>query len=164
MSWLTQEIVDDLCDTETVEDGIAELAVGYFRKNGATNREADHLIDHIYSALGQVEKEEAFAILSATVERSFNRLRLNGYRCEHNWECCMTCGWAEIPWEQADECVWYHSQDRDSAIETGKLYLVWTGDAAMNREAFEAEGLTVEHDGTTSTRFKVWLDVKEEAA
>ena len=157
MSWLTQDMVDELALTETIDEAIGNLAVHYFRQSDASEDQGNYLSDHIFDALEQVQMEVEFQPLSEAVERSFNRLRLNGYRCEQNWQCCMTCGWAAIPWEHADQCVWYHSQDRDCAMQTGRLFLAWQGDAALIREAFEAEGLTVEHDGTIEKRFQVWL-------
>lgn len=54
MNWKT----DAVMSAATPEDAIAEIAAHYFRKNGATDSEAAHLIDHIYSALGQVEQEQ----------------------------------------------------------------------------------------------------------
>lgn len=142
---------------DTAEEAIREVALIYLRHHGGTDSNAMHLTDHVMDALGRVEQEEAFEALSAAVERSFNRLRINGYRCEQDWECCMTCGWDAMPWADADHTVWYHSQDRDNAITSGKLMLVWQGDSVLIREAFEAEGLAVEHDGTVEKRFCVRL-------
>lgn len=142
------------------QDAILDAALASFRENGPTASHAQWLTDEIYSALSFVEKEVAFdSNFVPVVERAFNRLRINGYRCEHNWQCCMTCGWAMIDYPDADHAVWYHSQDRDSAIITGGLRLVWTGDAALIREAFEAEGLIVEHGGTAEERILVRLEV-----
>lgn len=147
----------DALPPETFEDAIFQNALAYFRENGAMDSKAEHLTDSIYGALGRAEQEEAFIPLSAAVERSFNRLRINGYRCEQDWTCCQSCGWEEIPWEDADHCVWYHAQDKETAIRTGKLWFVWQGDSALIREAFEAEGLTVEHDGEPGKRIQVEL-------
>jgi hypothetical protein len=139
------------------EDAIREIALDFFRENGTRESLAEHLTDYIYGALGEVEQQEAFVRLSGAVERAFNRLRVNGYRCEQDWQCCMTCGWDAIPWEDAGNCVWYHGQDREDGFRTGKLFLVWQGDVGLIRECLEAEGLKVEHDGTVGQRIKVTL-------
>lgn len=164
MNWLTQEMVDELCLASGYEEAIAWLAEQYFRENDATDSEAQHLADTIYGALHVVERDIAFIPFEEAIERAFNRLRINGYRCEQDWQCCMTCGWDAIPWEDADHAVWYHSQDRDSAMRNGELLLVWTGDAALIREALEAEGLQVEHDGTTQQRIRVRMAEQEAQA
>lgn len=142
----------------TNEEVIFDAAAAYFREHGATDSNGLHLTDHIMSALGQVEEQERFDDdFVPVVERAFNRLRLLGYRCEQNWHCCRTCGWDAIPWEDADHAIWYHSQDRDAGVRTGRVYLIWTGDPLVIRQALEAEGLTVEHDGTTGQRIQIRL-------
>ncbi|KQO56456.1 DUF6891 domain-containing protein [Sphingomonas sp. Leaf257] len=142
-------------DPDQAKEAIRKFALLYFLKHGASNSNADQLSDSIYNALDEAERTEAFNRLSSAVERAFNRLRINGYRCEQDWQCCMSCGWAAIPDEEADHAVWYHSQDRAVAFDTGKLLLVWQGDAALIRSCLEAEGLAVEHDGTVERRIRV---------
>lgn len=158
MNWLNQELADVIGGAETRENAIMAIAEDHFREHGASDNEACHLNDQIFIALWQCEKEEAFARLSSAVERAFNRLRINGYRCEQNWQCCRSCGWAAIPDEDASHAVWYHSQDRDHGLNTGELWFVWDGDPGAIREAFEAEGLSVTHDGTHAQRIMVKLE------
>lgn len=150
---------------DSVEEVIAQAAYEYLNPR-STDSDAAHLIDHIYGALGQREEElavglERFEPLRLAVERAMNRLRLQGYRCEQDWQCCMTCGWDAIPWRDADQAVWYHRQDLDHALRGEPLEFVWTGDAQVIREALEVEGLVVEHDGSITKRIRVGLPPDE---
>jgi hypothetical protein len=145
----------DWNEDHSANDLVFHAAYHHFKAHGADESEGALLVDEIMAALCRVEAEDAFEDMSAAVERAYNRLRINGYRCEQNWQCCRTCGWDMIPWEDADHAVWYHKQDRASAIETGELYFVWQGDARLIRQAFEAEGLAVVHGGSFATRIMV---------
>ncbi|KAA9018283.1 DUF6891 domain-containing protein [Sphingobium limneticum] len=152
--WLTA----DVRAQESANMAIMSIAEVHFREHGADDFNLAHLTDVLNIALMEVQAEEAWHPKSAAVERAFNRLRINGYRCEQDWQCCRTCGWAAIPCEDADLCVWYHGQDLADAVATGELMLMWQGDAAMIRDALEAEGITVIHDGTIEQRIRVRFD------
>lgn len=143
----------------TAEEIVSEAAMTYFRRMAnPSDSDAAALVDEIYGALTHVERERAFdRDFVPAVEQAFNRLRLLGYRCEQDWQCCRTCGWDAIPWEDADHAVWYHNQDRENGITSGQVYLIWTGDPSIIREALEVEGLNVIHDGTTGQRILISL-------
>jgi len=67
--------------------------------------------------------------------KSFTNLRKLGWICESNWTCCSTCGWYELKFENNIDtpekenelkAIFYHSQDEETFIENGKVYLAWT--------------------------------------
>jgi hypothetical protein len=87
------------------------------------------------------------------IAKAFRTLRKLGYFARQNWMCCQGCGWAAVP--DQDKVVFYHSQDREHFIETGNLYLSWSGDGEEIVKAFHEAGLCVKWDGDTGTRILV---------
>lgn len=90
-------------------------------------------------------------LFDGKVKRAFANLRKEGFFARMNFTCCQSCGWASVP-QGAESVVFYHNKDQRSAEETGELYLAWQGDANIIRRVCEAEGLTVEHNGSESAR------------
>lgn len=88
---------------------------------------------------------------------AFATMRANGYFASHNFSCCNSCSWDEIPWSHADHAVFYNDQDKASADIDGVVLLTWQGDPAYIRAALEYEGLVVDHDGSVATRIRVSL-------
>lgn len=86
----------------------------------------------------------------------FRTLRAIGYFAEENFWCCQTCGCASVPKKFAKKYVFYHEQDADRIPEEHSVYLAWDGQADEIRDVFQTLGLQVEHDGSKSTRIRVY--------
>jgi hypothetical protein len=119
----------------------------------------------VYNSENQKQRRIAMSTIvsnevksESKLTKAFDELRKHGYFAKEDFWCCQTCGWAAIPDEQADKAVFYHNQDTERLQETGELYLCWSGDGQEIKTILEAEGLTVEWDGTDNTRILVKVD------
>jgi hypothetical protein len=86
--------------------------------------------------------------------RAFNQLRKDGFFAEPDWTCCQTCGVAELP-DGVEDYVFFHMQDAECLRETGDCYLSYGGDARHIVRRLKEAGLTVEWNGSESTRIRV---------
>jgi hypothetical protein len=113
------------------------------------------------------------------LDEAFAELEDRGIVCRQNFSCCMTCGSGEI-WdemratEEAGRRVrgyaFFHTQDTDSAVECGGLYLAFgatdDGEAAavaVAREIVEVlntHRLKTDWDGSAQYRIGVTIDWK----
>jgi len=92
------------------------------------------------------------------VNKGFRNLRKLGYVAHQDFWCCSTCGWAALTDEEANKAVFYHHQDKQSMIETGKLYLAWSGDGNEIVKLFTDLGLKVVWDGSKKKRILIDLN------
>ena len=91
------------------------------------------------------------------VNKGFQKLRKLGYVAHQDFWCCSSCGWAALTDEEAEKAVFYHHQDKQSMLETGKLYLAWLGDGNEIVKVFKDLGLNVEWNG--SERVRILIDL-----
>jgi hypothetical protein len=94
-----------------------------------------------------------------SLDRGFRALRERGYFAKQNWKCCQSCGCHAVPDEFAQRYIFYHAQDADGLRERGETYLAWAGDGHEIVEAFRAEGLRVEWNGSQDQRILVGAPV-----
>lgn len=95
--------------------------------------------------------------LKQKVNELFKALRKAGYFARQNLGDCQTCGGALIPEDRTGKYVFYHSQDRDNAIESNKLMLAWGGDGKEIVALAHKVGLQTEWNGTGEQRIQVSL-------
>lgn len=108
------------------------------------------------------------------LERAFELLEASGVLARDNFTCCQNCGHSEIGDARADTSydgyTFFHLQDTERAASGSSLFLAYgsfsedTGAEAIGRrviDAIQAQGLTVEWDGTADTRISVKLDWKK---
>ena len=113
------------------------------------------------------------------LDEAFAALEAAGIVARQNFSDCQTCGQAEIgeEIEQASKkgavrgFTFYHWQDTDGAIQTGKMYLTYgdvdgtpAGGVKIGKEvakALRAAGLTVNWNETFEQRIGVKLDWKK---
>jgi hypothetical protein len=99
--------------------------------------------------------------LRACLRQAFKNLRRKGYFAKGGrWICCSTCGHHEAGLH-ADRWVFWHDQDHDDLLETGKVYLAWNGDGNEIKAACEAVGLEVKWNGTEEERIRVSLGTRQ---
>ena len=95
------------------------------------------------------------------VTAAFRALRKLGYVARQNFTCCSTCGSYELGEMVTDrggdpdtaKVIWYHRQDAEAFANgrlTRNLLLRWNGDASEIKQALEAQGLLVIHNGEAS--------------
>ncbi len=89
------------------------------------------------------------------INTAFRELRKLGYFAKQDIACCQSCGWAEVPDDEAEKVVFYHAQDLDALKDYGYLYLAWCGDGDEIKKVFEDVGLVVIWDGSEDTRFRI---------
>jgi hypothetical protein len=85
----------------------------------------------------------------------FKALRSLGYLARQDFKCCQSCAWYEIPEEKSDKVVFYHRQDKQHLMQYGDCYLSWSGDGNEICYTLRSFGLTVEWDGSNSSRILV---------
>ncbi len=87
------------------------------------------------------------------------RKQSNGsFIAKHNWTCCTTCGWAEIP--DGPNIVFYHMQDTDSAKISNNIYLSWSGNAEKIISEFEKHNVQIEWNGLETNKIKINFNYK----
>ena len=107
------------------------------------------------------------------LDTAFANLEQQGIVARQNFACCQNCGHAEIGAEienarkirKIKGYTFYHMQDTESASETGTLWLAYGSLSGKEDDsltvghaiakAIRAEGLTVNWDGSLSTRICV---------
>lgn len=96
------------------------------------------------------------------ITKIFNELRKakNGsFIAKHNWTCCITCGWQELPDEnQAPNVVFYHAQDTERAKKNGNLLLAWRGNSHKIIQILNQHGFHVNNwNNNENSRISVIL-------
>lgn len=82
------------------------------------------------------------------IAQAFRTLRKLGYFAQQNLMC-------RIPDDRREKVVFYHSQDRERFLETGNLWLSWSGDGLEIITVFSDAGLYVDWDGSPDTRILI---------
>lgn len=94
------------------------------------------------------------------VNKAFRELRKLGYVAYQNFWCCSNCAWSALNDEEAKKAVFYHSQDNDTMLKMGKLWLSWSGDGEEICKVLRDCGLkSVEWDGSENKRILIDLNV-----
>ena len=88
------------------------------------------------------------------LSQAFADLIKLGYFAKQNHTCCNTCGWAEVPDEQANKAVFYHAQS-NIGLEKGQFYLNWSGDGKEICYVFENNGIETEWDGNPDLKIMI---------
>jgi hypothetical protein len=104
------------------------------------------------------------------LDEAFVELDRNGIVARQNFTCCQTCGCAEISYEIEDTeafrpvrgYVFFHTQDTESAVRNGYLYLAFgslLGDEHESKvianevcETLKRHGLEPDWNGAVKTR------------
>lgn len=92
------------------------------------------------------------------VNEFFKRLRKEGYFARQNLGDCQSCGCALVPDEYNSKYVFYHSQDKQSAEERGKLYLAWAGNGTQIASIAQDLGFSVDWNGLQEQRIALLLN------
>lgn len=92
------------------------------------------------------------------INKAFRELRKRGYFARRHWQCCQSCGWAAIPEDKEDKAVFLHRQDEDCLKDVGVAYFAWAGDGQEICDVLMSNGLTVQWDGSDSTRIKATVE------
>ena len=88
----------------------------------------------------------------ASLTQAFRALRKEGYWARQNWQCCQTCGWANVPQEKGDKAVFYHAQDaRHLRDDEPEVWLAWSGDGGKIVDILK-EFVKVDWDGSANKR------------
>ena len=111
------------------------------------------------------------------LDNAFIELECAGIVCRQDFSCCGTCGSAEI-WDEMKEAfesgqdvrgyAFFHTQDTETALESGRLYLHY-GSAEKGEEpaleiageivaSLNRHGLKTEWNGRIDTRIAVLLN------
>lgn len=91
----------------------------------------------------------------------FKVLRSKGFKARQNFQCCQSCGWAEMESiaPNYQNIVFYHNQDNDCFDEDGDLkrtlFLSWSGDGQQIKQTAEDFGFEVQWDGSEEKRIGI---------
>lgn len=94
--------------------------------------------------------------MSTNLTKAFAELRKQGYFAKQNFMCCQSCGWAALTDEQANNAVFYHSQDYIDLKNGDDLYLAWSGDGEFICDTLESFGMVVKWSGDNSDRIMIY--------
>ena len=150
--------VDAEVRPQAAREALRELA-----EDGITPRTGDEWRESFEASYEDVYGELWFshfpdAFISAPGNRltaAFQELRTRGYFAEQYFADCGSCGFAAIPEDQQEAAVFYHAQAFDYLMESGEVYLNWSGDGEEITSVLKGHGLTVEWDGDSDTTILV---------
>ena len=91
-----------------------------------------------------------------SLTKAFKDLRKAGYFARQSFQCCQGCGWASVPEGKSDKVVFYHQQDKSDLYRHGYVHLAWSGDGEEIKNILTENDLTVEWNGSDTTRIKVY--------
>lgn len=95
------------------------------------------------------------------LNKCFAKLRKLGYFAKQNYYCCSGCGWSAIDNDKREKVVFYHRQDYDYMLETGKVYLAWSGNGEEIKKVFIDAGFKVEWSGDKGKRILIDFELSE---
>jgi len=106
------------------------------------------------------EKMDASQVseFKSKINKAFRLLRNKGYFARMNFLCCQGCAWNAVPEEKSNKVVFYHNQDWGTALETGGMYLAWSGDKQEIEDALHKVGLKTLMPENKDERFYVSID------
>lgn len=96
---------------------------------------------------------------TAGIKAAFEELRKHGYFARMNFWCCQSCAWADVPDAKAQKVVFYHKQDKDELVCSGRTMLAWAGDSKFICEVLEKHGVDTQHNGSEHERIYIAVGV-----